>query len=306
MQNIQKIEIPSRLEKFTWPTRFKTEFESRGLNLFIKRDDLIHPEVSGNKWRKLKYNIAQAKSLKKEGILTFGGAYSNHLLATAAACHLEGMKSMGLVRGEELQADSNKILKRCAELGMNLNFISRAEYTERDNYDYLTNVKSEFKNFYCVPEGGKNFFGIIGCQEIVNELGTHQYDDLWLAQGTSATSLGILTVLPENKKLHLVPSIKNFDSKAEMKNLLFGLMDESDFDEKYAEQVVRHDQYNFGGYAKTTEELEEFKREMEAELHLKLDSVYTTKCFFGLCDYYLKNKNIKARKIIFLHTGGIF
>ena len=119
-----KFQLPSPVEKVQWPSTFRKEFDDRGLELFVKRDDLIHPEVSGNKWRKLKYNIAQAQQTQKAGVVTFGGAYSNHLLATAAACHEFGLKSFGLVRGEELNANSNLILNRCNELGTTFNLLN--------------------------------------------------------------------------------------------------------------------------------------------------------------------------------------
>ena len=135
------------------------QFVSKNVQVFVKRDDLIDKEVSGNKWRKLNYSIELANYQKKDGILTFGGAFSNHLLATAAACHKSGLKSIGVVRGDELTKDSNANLKRCHELGMKLIFISRVEYQLRNEKITQEEWKEDFPTFLLVPEGGANYHG---------------------------------------------------------------------------------------------------------------------------------------------------
>ena len=194
-------------------------FEKRNIRLYIKRDDLIDSEVSGNKWRKLKFNIEQVKALKKEGVLTFGGAFSNHLIATASACHKAGIQSVGIVRGNELNENSNETLRNCSQLGMKLKFVTREEYRLRYDKMYQNELCVEFENHYVVPEGGANFYGMIGCQEIIKEIDI-DYDVLLVAQGTSTTSCGLLLGLPDGVKLHVVPALKSYNSIESMRELL--------------------------------------------------------------------------------------
>jgi 1-aminocyclopropane-1-carboxylate deaminase len=178
---IQKVELPF--------------LNRKGIELFVKRDDLIDDFVSGNKWRKLKYNLALAKANNSAGVLTFGGAYSNHLLATVAACEKMGVPAIGIVRGEELNRNSNSVLSRCATLGMDLQFISRNEYALIHDRMYHEELLAKFPNFHIVPEGGANYYGIIGCQEILSET-PNNYDHIFVAQGTTTTSAGLVFGLP--------------------------------------------------------------------------------------------------------------
>lgn len=274
----------------------------RGIQLFVKRDDLIHSEVSGNKWRKLKYIVQHFQQSKNERILTFGGAYSNHLLATASACQQLGIPSIGIVRGEELNSSSNIILSKCKELGMELHFVSREEYALRNMKEYHEELIVQFPNSYIVPEGGACYYGMIGCQEIVREL--PPFHHLFVAQGTGTTACGLLLGL-HSEKLHVVPSIKNFDSKNEM-GLLYrkaGFDDETI--EELFENLIVHNQYHFGGYAKQTTELTDFIAVCKENLQLPLDNVYTSKAFFGLMNE-MEDTSYNGSTIVFLHTGGVF
>jgi 1-aminocyclopropane-1-carboxylate deaminase len=135
--------------------------------LFIKRDDLIHPYISGNKWRKLNYNVALCKESSFHGIITYGGAYSNHVIACAAACQLNKLKSIAYIRGEELNSTSNKVLRKCEELGMELIFMKRPEFDAMKKVDKTVQVNHE--TFLSIPEGGANLNGILGCMEILAE-----------------------------------------------------------------------------------------------------------------------------------------
>lgn len=279
------------------------QLTSRNIKLYIKRDDLIDSEVSGNKWRKLKFNVDQAKSLKKKGILTFGGAYSNHLLATASACSKIGIQSIGIIRGEELTISSNETLKRCSELGMKLKFVSREEYRERNEKGYQNLLNYEFQDFYIVPEGGANFYGMIGCQEILKEVEV-DYDAVFVAQGTTTTSCGVLLSLLKNSDLHVIPVLKGFDSDKEMRNLLnYSLFDE-DFTNELMQKVVIHSEYHFGGYANYTEELLTFIQRFYLKHKVPLDPVYTGKAMYALYTEIEKG-NLENQTIIFIHTGGI-
>lgn len=279
-----------------------SQLVAQNIRLFVKRDDLIDEEVSGNKWRKLKFNIEQFKVLKNDSILTFGGAFSNHLLATASACQKMNVPSVGVVRGEELTADSNPLLKRCSELGMHLHFVSREEYALRGMNEYFEELKSIFPNCYIIPEGGANYYGMIGCQEIIRELPS--FDRVFVAQGTATTSAGLLLGLNENQKLDVVPAIKGFDAKKEMHLLYRKAGIDEETIEELLEQVVVHGESHFGGYAKSTPELKSFMDFCKATFDLPLDKVYTAKSFHGLWDAIMQNQ-LSHCTIVFLHTGGL-
>jgi 1-aminocyclopropane-1-carboxylate deaminase len=276
---------------------------NRNIKLYIKRDDLIDSEVSGNKWRKLKYNIEQVKALKKEGIITFGGAFSNHLLATASACNRVGLSSVGIVRGNELNENSNETLRRCSELGMKLKFVSREEYRLKNDKMYQNELNYEFENHYVVPEGGANFYGMIGCQDILSEIDI-KYDAILLSQGTTTTSCGILLSLADHASLHVVPALKGFDSLQEMRDLLnYSIFDE-ELTEELLQKVIVHSDYHFGGYGSYTDELILFIQQFYKENTIPLDQVYTGKALFAL--FTEIEKGIFDNKtIVFIHTGGI-
>lgn len=278
------------------------ELSSRGIRLLVKRDDLIHPEVSGNKWRKLRYIIEHFKQSKNERILTFGGAYSNHLLATASICHQLNIPSIGIVRGEELSIEANSLLKRCQELGMQLHFVTREEYTLRGMKEYHEELILEFPNAYIIPEGGANYYGMIGCQEVISELPA--FDHLFVAQGTATTSCGLLLGI-NSQQLHVVPAIKSYESKKEMNALLSKSGIEEDLIEELLNEVHVHGDYHFGGYAKATDELIDFINYCEKKHQLPLDKVYTAKAFYGLIQE-IKKPMYDHSIIIFLHTGGLF
>lgn len=289
----------SILQKISFP-----EFERKGFELFVKRDDLIHEEVSGNKWRKLKYNLAQAQQNKALGILTFGGAFSNHLLATAAACQKLGLKSIGMVRGEELTPSSNKTLQNCTDLGMELVFVDRITYSLRNDYEFLKELKNDYHNFYLVPEGGANFYGMIGCQEIWKEI-PFEVDHLFIAQGTTTTSCGLILGNDHDAKIHVVPVLKGFDAAQEMKTMLKMATFNDVVSEEYLQNCVIHSDAHFGGYAKHTDELISFIQKMYCEYGLPLDHVYTGKAFFALYKWLEQEEDLQGKKIVFIHTGGL-
>ncbi|HNR86004.1 MAG TPA: pyridoxal-phosphate dependent enzyme [Taishania sp.] len=279
------------------------EFDKRGIQLLVKRDDLIHPEVSGNKWRKLKYTIEHFKQSKCSRILTFGGAYSNHLLATASACNELNIPSIGVVRGDEHTPHSNYVLSRCKELGMFLYFVSREEYAMRYMTEYHQELHNLFPNTYIVNEGGASYYGMIGCQEIIGEL--PPFDHLFVSQGTSTTSCGLLLGL-SGQQLHVVPSIKNYDSKGEMKALLLKSTINDDLIEELLQTIEVHGDYHFGGYAKQTPALFDFIDSCEKNLQLPLDKIYTAKAFYGMLEELRKSDKYDNSTVVFLHTGGLY
>ena len=286
---LQAIEIP--------------ELVQRGIKLYVKRDDLIHDEVSGNKWRKLKYNIEQVYQGKFEGVFTFGGAFSNHLVATASACNQLGLKSIGFVRGNELTINSNDTLKRCYELGMELRFLSREEYALRNDKQYIHEIQSENLGFYPIPEGGSNYLGVIGCQEIVKEIEI-EIDHLFIAQGTTTTSCGVLMGKNSHTQLHVIPVLKGFHSKETMVDILkYALLDE-DYANELVDDVIVHSEYHFGGYGKYTDELIHFIKDIYSGYQLPLDFVYTGKAFYGMLEE-LRSDNYDNQTVVFIHTGGL-
>ncbi len=276
---------------------------SRGIHLFVKRDDLIHSEVSGNKWRKLKYNVQQCQTNKKEGILTFGGAFSNHLLATASACHAIGLKSVGIVRGDELNAQSNHTLRRCSELGMEMKFISREEYRMSPDKSFLADLAHEFPNYHIVPEGGANYYGMIGCQEILKEIEV-DFDAVFVAQGTTTTSCGLLMGLKEEQELFAVPVLKGFDSVTEMHTIFEYSGIEKEWLEDAFGKLNILNEYHFGGYGKYNDELVQFIRSFYLKHGIKLDPIYTGKAMFALMKE-LEDEKWNGKSVIFIHTGGI-
>lgn len=285
-------------------TEIHSDFlEARNIKLFIKRDDLIHAEVSGNKWRKLKYNIELCRSKKKAGVLTFGGAFSNHLVATAAACQLAGLKSIGIVRGDELSNDSNETLQRCTKYGMHLVFISREDYSNRNDKTFQEELMVKYPEFQLVPEGGANYYGMIGCQEIMQEV-SNSVDHIFVAQGTTTTSCGIAMSLLEKQILHVVPVLKNFDSKQEMTELWKWSGFDTEVIEDWLKNVEVLDKYHFGGYGKYTDELLDFINNFYKENSVKLDPVYTGKAMFALMKEILKER-FNNTSMLFVHTGGV-
>ena len=283
----------SRIEKFSF-----RKSNNKDLELFVKRDDLIHNYISGNKIRKLNQNIFSFYKNKCKKLVTFGGAFSNHLLATAALCNELSIECVGIVRGEELNAKSNFILSKCDSLGMKLEFVSRTNFLEQKKMSGLL-VKDGIPTWF-VPEGGANLEGIEGCKEIVSE-NEEIFDYYVVAQGTTTTSIGIALALPPSAKIIVVPVLKGFNSKSEMKSVLNNV----DLWNVIKDKIIVLDDFHFGGYAKSTNELREFISEINQINEMQIEEVYTGKALYALKNY-LENNFVKNKKVLFIHTGGIF
>ena len=268
-------------------------FDEKGIEVFIKRDDLIHPIISGNKWRKLKYILARARVEQKTHLVTFGGAYSNHLLATAAAAARFGFQSTGMVRGEPVNNDTLFI---CRLHGMNLVFTGRESY--RDKPGLFQKHFGDDDQAFFIDEGGACTEGAKGCSELINEL-PDRYDHIFCACGTGTTAAGILNGISANglqTRFHGVPVLKNGGFlKGEIENLL---LQPFDFD--------LHTEYHFGGYAKTNDELISFVKQFVASTGILIDPVYTGKMMFALYDLAAKSYFKPNEKILAVHTGGIW
>lgn len=266
----------------------------KNISLFIKREDLLHPEISGNKFRKLKYNLAEAKSKGFSKLLTFGGAFSNHIAATAFAGKKYGFETIGVIRGEELagQIYENPTLCLAQENGMRFVFVSRDLYRKKDSLEFIENLRNEYGDFYLLPEGGTNSLAIKGCEEILTEEDTG-FTHVCCAVGTGGTLSGIINSLGENQKAIGFPALKGSflsdDIRIFVKNNNWGLVSD----------------YHFGGYGKINEELVSFLNTFYKETGIPLDPVYTGKMMFGIYDLIAKGYFPDESKIIAIHTGGL-
>jgi 1-aminocyclopropane-1-carboxylate deaminase len=275
-------------------------FTQKQIALWMKRDDRLHEEVSGNKFRKLKYNLLQAKQEAKTQLLTFGGAYSNHLYAVAAVGYYTGFKTIGIVRGDELNAQSNATLRFCEEKGMTLYFVSRALYRDlRNDYALLNaQLSINLNNCYILPEGGSNMLAVKGVSEMVDEIIDNvQPDVIAAAIGTGGTLGGIYANDAYRGK------IMGFGS---FKSVAFLYQDIEKFTKKnIASRLHINNEFTFGGYGKYNETLIQFIHDFEQQYAIQLEQVYTGKMMYGLLklieqDYFLPHTTIVA-----VHTGGL-
>ncbi|GAB2983136.1 pyridoxal-phosphate dependent enzyme [Mucilaginibacter puniceus] len=268
-------------------------FDEQGLTVFIKRDDLIHPIISGNKWRKLKYILKKAQAANKSHLITFGGAYSNHLLATAAAAAKFGFKATGIVRGEEVENDT---LFLCRLHGMNLIFVDRDSY--RDNQALFKKHFGDDAAAFFIDEGGASAEGAKGCSELVTEL-TQQYDHIFCACGTGTTAAGIINGIHKHNYpavFNAVPVLKNGGFiKDEINTLLVT---------PAAYQL--HTDYHFGGYGKTTPELITFIKNFIATTGILIEPVYTGKMLYAVYNLAAKQYFKPGSRILAIHSGGIW
>jgi len=262
--------------------------------MYIKRDDLIHPEISGNKWRKLKYNFEYAIENALSEVITFGGAYSNHIAATAAAANHFGIKSTGIIRGDELNENSNPTLQQAAKDGMNFRFLSREDY--RKLKTDLNLLKAQFPNAYIIPEGGTNELAIQGASEIIQELHI-DFDVIITAIGTGGTMAGLIRGLRGKKEVLGISSLKGDFMKTEMRDLLQNMqISHSNF------EVLTN--FHFGGYGKCPSTLIDFINQMKKEINMLFDPIYTAKALFGVWEM-ITNGRFDGQTLVFLHTGGL-
>lgn len=267
---------------------------SNAVSVFIRREDLIHPYISGNKLRKLKYNLAQAKAENQKTLLTFGGAFSNHIAATAYAGNAHGFKTIGIIRGEELETEIlvNPTLRFAQECGMQLQFISREDYRHKTEDHFIEELHQEFGAFYLIPEGGTNLLAVKGCQEILSDEDA-QYDFICCAIGTGGTISGLINTLLPHQKVLGFPALKGDFLIEEIRK----------FAQKENWELVTD--YHFGGYGKVNPELIAFINRFYAENRIPLDPIYTGKMVFGVTDLIAKNYFPERSKILIIHTGGI-
>lgn len=265
-----------------------------GIELYIKREDVLHDEISGNKFRKLKYNLEEAKRQGKSRLLTFGGAYSNHIAAVAAAGRDYGFETIGVIRGDELalKYQENPTLKKAMQDGMQFYFATRTQYRDKMNVVFLEKLQQQFGDFYVIPEGGTNQLAVKGCEEILTEE-DEVFDFICCAVGTGGTISGIINSLQTHQKALGFPALKG------------------DFLFDEIRPYAKNDQWNlildyhFGGYAKVSDELRLFIKEFNQKYLITLEPIYTGKMAFGVLDLISKGKFPEKSKILIIHTGGL-
>ena len=283
----EALTIPSPITELS--SSFLSE---KKLKLFLKRDDQIHPEISGNKWRKLYLNLLEAKKQKKQTILTYGGAFSNHIYATAAACKLFGFNSIGIIRGE-YEDPENSTINFAKSQGMEIVRISKAIYGSDKEV-----IAVQYPNAYVIPEGGNNEQGRMGMKflaEEINQSFQHEKCLIVLPIGTGCTMTGLIQSLNPNFSVLGINVLKNKSINKEIAELVVY---------SKVKYEINHD-YHFGGYAKTSPELIKFVNQFFDQYNINLDPIYTAKSMYAIFDLMSRHKFPEGEKIIAIHTGGL-
>ncbi|MDZ8087928.1 MAG: pyridoxal-phosphate dependent enzyme [Nostoc sp. DedQUE12b] len=290
-----------------------------GVDLYVLRLDLMHPWVNGNKWFKLKYNLLEAKEKNFTTLLTFGGAYSNHIYATAAAGNLFGFRTIGVIRGEE-RLPLNATLSFAVQQGMQLVYLNREMYRQRNTPALEEYLRQRFGEVFIIPEGGSNLNGVRGCTEIIsNAMPTavtersrstgyaYAFDHICVACGTATTLAGIALSLHEGQRAIAFPVLKNGAFLAqEIESLLTNYLasgSPTPYNSPASWELVCD--YHFGGYAKVNDELLLFSQQLTQEHGVPLDYVYTAKMFYGVMDLLHQGFFCKGDRLLLVHTGGL-
>lgn len=273
-------------------------WDKAGISVSVKREDLLHPGVSGNKWRKLIGNLRAARDAAMETLLTFGGAYSNHIYATAAAAQEAGFRSVGVIRGEE-HLPLNPTLQFAQEAGMRLHYMDRSTYRQKEGTEVVIQLRQEFGDFYLIPEGGSNALALEGLREMMEEI-QEDFDYILCACGTGCTLAGVVSALPVSMQAIGVPALKGGDFLYADAARLAG-MDEVGFRRKATLWTDAH----HGGYAKTSPELIRFMQELYKDTGLKTDPIYTGKVLYALAARAEAGYFKPGDKVLFIHTGGL-
>ncbi|VXC40263.1 1-aminocyclopropane-1-carboxylate deaminase [Flavobacterium sp. 9AF] len=264
------------------------------IQLFIKREDLLHPHISGNKFRKLKYNIQEAIDKEADVLITFGGAFSNHILATAAAGKEYGIRTLGIIRGEEILNTflDNPTLSLASKMGMQFKFISRSEYDKKSDYDFIEQLKTQYNACYILPEGGTNDLAIKGCEEILDESDS-LFEYVCCPVGTGGTISGIINSSSKEQKIIGFSALKgNF-----LEDVICKFVTKKNW--------IINNEYHFGGYGKVTDELVSFLNQFYFKTEIPLDPIYTGKMVYGVLDMIQRNEFQANSKILLIHTGGL-
>jgi 1-aminocyclopropane-1-carboxylate deaminase len=278
----QSLRLPSAIDEI-----HDELFEQKHVRVFVKRDDLIHPIISGNKWRKLREYIQIAQYNGHKHIISFGGAYSNHLYALAYAGKELGIATTGIIRGHELTSESNQYLTQMKNWGMDLIFSKRSAYQEK-----MIPEGIKQNNSLIIAEGGFGELAITGIAEIIHELGSERYDHIFCPVGTGTTYLGLCKSKRESS-IHGILTLNNV-TEIESNSELLGIPVEN-----------LHSDYIFGKYANQPQELVDFCNTFREKHQIKIEPIYTGKMFYGLYDLINKDSFQPGSKLLALHTGGI-
>jgi 1-aminocyclopropane-1-carboxylate deaminase len=271
---------------------------NKNVDIYLKREDLTHSIISGNKWRKLKYNLIKAKEEGYKTLLSFGGAYSNHIHAFSGAGKIFGFETIGIIRGEET-LPLNSTLSSAKENGMKIEYVSRTNYRKKRELNFIAELKKKIGDFYLIPEGGTNQLAIKGCTEIIKSI-DRDFDYIFSACGTGGTLSGLICGLNGNKKIIGVPVLKGADFlNKEIEDYVF------EFSGKKFNNWELKLNYHFGGYAKIIKELVNFILEFEKLNDIQLDPVYTAKMMFAVKSMIENGEIPEGSTIVALHTGGL-
>lgn len=270
----------------------KTQNES--ILIQVKREDLIHSFISGNKYRKLKYNIEKAKEINANSLLTFGGAFSNNIAAVASAGKVYGFNTIGIIRGDELKfkKELNPTLQFAKNCGMHLEYVSRADYRNKTNVDFIKNLRNKFDDFYLIPEGGTNDLAVKGCEEILQPEDM-DFDYICCAVGTGGTISGIINASKKHQQVLGFPALKNNFLQQDIRR----------FANQENWKLITD--YHFGGYGKINSELVTFINTFKKNHKIPLDPIYTGKMMYGILDLVEKGFFPKGSKVLAIHTGGL-
>jgi len=279
------MELPD-LKKITTDKINDPLFQNKNVQLDVLRLDKIHTVISGNKWFKLKYHLDNFNAGNYKGILTFGGAWSNHIVATACACYLQKIKCVGIIRGERPLQFSASLLE-AANYEMDLKFISREKYSQKNNNDFLEPIKKEFPGYYIVPEGGAGKHGEKGAGEILHYADGNNYTHIACAIGTGTMFNGIKQAASTGQHILGIIVLKGWkeEDKQEKARLFLN--------------------YHFGGYAKYDQTLLDFMNDLFRLTNIPTDFVYTGKLAYAIFDLVKKDQFIPGSKILMIHSGGL-
>ncbi len=271
---------------------------NNGVEVFMKRTDLVHPIISGNKWYKMKYNIIEMKKQGYNTLLTFGGAYSNHIHAAAHAGKLFGFKTIGLIRGEE-HLPLNSTLQSAINDGMELHYVDRTTFRKRETNKFIETLKEKFGDVYILPVGGTNTIALKGCSEIIDEINI-DYDYICSASGSGGTFAGLVVGLNGRKRAIAFPALKGGGFlKDIISKLVFDYTGRS-----FSNWEINTD-YHFGGFAKLSKELVDFTHEFNRLNGFELDYIYTNKMMFGIADLIKKGFFKSGETVVAIHSGGL-
>ncbi len=274
------------------------------------RLDLVHAEVSGNKWFKLKLNLERANSQGIKTVITFGGAFSNHIAATAAACRIAGLNAVGVIRGED-RGDLNSTLIKAKQDGMQLHFVDRQSYSQKESEAFKKFLTDTFGPHLLIPEGGNNSEGVLGCTEIIDP--HWHYDHVLCACGTGTTYAGIAGTAGSSTRVTGVSVLKGKNTMPEQTGLLIKAVfkreikinGNEELELPFIENNSIVNNYSFNGYAKFEASLVQFKNSFESQYHIPLDHIYTTKLFYALFDLAGKRKFSANSRLLVIHSGGL-